>query len=215
YASKLQQFVQLHESAVRSTAINAQRWESYDSARLQRLVTVVREQFPALVELRAVDAAGRLVASSTGSQIAAPYPAGLAGVAERVELRELRGTIATGRLPDSLDGEVPVLISAYPIAHADTFAGYALGVIDLRALPGPSPIPERHERLLVSDGLVALAFDGSTDDSQLRWLAADPDTETFLRIRSGEAADPADTRLVIAGQRGAPNVASGVPAVTR
>ena len=215
YASKLQQFVQLHESAVRSAAVNAQRWESYDAARLQRLVTVVQEQFPALVELRAIDAAGGLVASSSGARIGSPNPVQLVSEAAQAELRELRGAISTGRLRDGPEDEVPVLISAFPIAHADTFAGYAVGVIDLRALPGPSPLPERHERLLVSDGFVALAFSGTTEDSELRWRATDADPETFVRIRSGDAADPVDTRLVIPGQRDAPNVASGVSAVTR
>lgn len=217
YASKLQQFVQLHESAVRSTAINAQRWESYEAARMQRLVAVVREQFPALVELRAFDAAGALTASSGDGHVVPPDPARLVSDSSHAELRELRGTIATARLPSSEAGEadIPVLISAYPIAQADTFAGYALGVIDLRSIPGPLPLPERHERLLVSDGVVALAFDGTADDSELRWRASQSDPENFERIRSGAAADPVDTRLVVPSPHDSPSVASGVPAVTR
>lgn len=215
YASKLQQFVSLHESAVRSTAVGAQRGDPLDPARMQRLVTAVSEQFPALIELRTVDGGGAVVASSTGGALAGPGEPPLVGPAKLAALIEHQGAIASARLPADEEGsEVPVVISAHPIVHSDSSTGYALGVIDLRLLPGPSPMPESHERLIVTDGEISLAFDGASEELELRWRPIPVNSATLARIRSGEAAEP-ERHSVLDPPADTPHLASGVLAMSR
>lgn len=161
YASQLEQFVVLHEGAIRSAAEASQRQGSFDIAQLRRTLAVTREQFPGFLALQAHDARDRRGAVAPAASPDAPS---ILGSSDRQRaylerLRRLQRTVITDVLQNLQDGGPSVLVIGSPLMFADTFAGYVAGALDVAALPDPIPLPEDYERLQVTDGGGVLIFD--------------------------------------------------------
>ena len=219
YATNLEQFVLLHESAIRAAATMSQRWGGFDAAQLQRVVTLAREQFPGFVEVHAANVEGITVAS----QGDAGRGTATIGADNRSQpyfegLRRLRRTLVSDVVQTPQPGG-PVVIVAHPVVLADTFAGFLLGSLDVRSLPQPTPRPAQHERLLVADGAGSVVFDSRAPDgigTEGRRVSA----RTFAAIRSGPVpgvvmlnAAGAETTDRASTAAGAPQMLAGVAAI--
>lgn len=161
YASKLEQFVRLHENSVRSAVFAIEQEGDFYPDDLTLVVQVLREEFPGFVEVHAADSRGVTVAVESRLPADTSVVVGSDHSAQRyfASLRDRRRTLIPDVLHARAGGGVPVIVVAHPIELADTFAGYVLGALDLRALPEPTPMPEDYERLLVADGIGAMIFD--------------------------------------------------------
>jgi signal transduction histidine kinase/HAMP domain-containing protein len=220
YASKLEQYVRLHENSVRSAVLAIEQEGDFYPADLRLVVGVLREEFPGFLEVHAADSRGVTVAVERGGQGDSTVNVGTDHSGQRyyARLRDLRRTLIPDVLHARAGGGVPVIVVAHPVALADTFAGYILGALDLRSLPEPTPMPEQYERLLVADGAGAMIFDshaplGAVPDAMadsVSFAAVSTAGAPNVAIFSpGVAAGPREPELR-RGATGEPQVLAGV-----
>ena len=189
YASKLEQFVRLHENAVRSAVLAIEQEGDFYPPDLMLVVDVLRQEFPGFIEVHAADSRGLTVAVESGVPGDTLVTIGTDHSDERyfTHLRDRRRTLIPDVLHSRVGGGVPVIVVAHPVALADTFAGYVLGALDLRGLPEPTPRPEDYERLLVADGEGVLIFDSQSRLRPELSPAATADSTSFVAVSSGGA----------------------------
>jgi signal transduction histidine kinase/HAMP domain-containing protein len=211
YASKLEQYVALHERAVRSVAEAAEHKGVFDPEQLRRLTDVEHEQFPGFVNVYAANSRGVTVAFHPLTNARGDTLLGLS-FSDRAyfrELRKTRQTVISEVFPGRGGVSEPLIVIAHPIVLGDTLAGFVVGALDLKALPAPVPAPGAGERLRVADARGMLVLDSErqyrpgelprTVQDSLAFAAvratADGGTTTY---RTGRAtASPA----VVASQR--------------
>ncbi|MBV9775219.1 MAG: GAF domain-containing protein [Gemmatimonadetes bacterium] len=161
YAGGLGQYVALHQRAVSTLALAAQQRGTFDPQQLQRLLAAEHGQFPGLANMYAADSRAVTVAFDPPVSRQGRPLVGL-DFSDRPYYRLLRRT-RRAVLSDVFAGRgglnEPVVVIAYPIVLADTLAGYVVGALDLKRLPGPVPAPGTEERLRVADSLGTLVFD--------------------------------------------------------
>ncbi len=187
YAARLEQFVMLHESMIRSAANAAEQWE-LDVEELQRLVTVVGEQFPGFLQVYATDAAGEIIAARSNAPDVSPSPAFRMDEAEVLSgdwSQGVRRTFVPGAGPTSDRVRSPIVFVAHPVAPEGEFSGYVAATIDLRVLPEPSPLPRQRERVLVADARGILLYDSRTGGVALDRGLEVVDSATFTLLRAG------------------------------
>jgi signal transduction histidine kinase/HAMP domain-containing protein len=198
HASKLEQYVRLHEGAVRSVAQAAERRGVFDPEQLQRLVAVEHEQFPGFVNVYAADSRGVSVAFDP---LVAPGGRSLLGLdfSDRPYYSQLLATRETV-ISDVFLGrgavDEPLIVITHPIILADTFAGYVLGALDLKALPTLDLQLAASERLRVADAHGTLIIDNNSPHragDQPRTLA---DSSIFAAIQ--EVGDLGTTTYITA-----------------
>jgi signal transduction histidine kinase len=208
YASKLGQYVRLHQQTIRSLAQTIQGGaEVFEPQRLQRLLRAEHEQFPGFVNL--------YVADATGTAIAFYPPVNRHGellvghdFSDREyfrSVRETRTTVVSEVFSGRAGAEMPLVVIVHPVLVADTFAGFVLGALDLGNLPRPAAAA-RAERLRVLDSRGNLIF-----DTQAPYVAGDPvrpapDAQVFQRIQ--EQGEPGVTVY----RRESPTAAAAVTA---
>lgn len=161
YASKLEQYVVLHERAVRSLAESGERRGDFNVDQLQRLVSVGHVEFPGFVNVFAADSRGTIVAFHPLTDPRGGTLRNLS-VSDRryfAELLRTRKTVISNVIVARGGAEEPVVAIAHPIILGDTFAGFVLGALDLKGLPPPVPGPEAGSRLRVADPNGTLVFD--------------------------------------------------------
>lgn len=153
YASKLEQYTLLHAHAVRSVA-EAARWRGeWNADRLQALLEAEDRHYPGFANMYAGNARGVAVAFSPRVNSRGQSTIGMA-FSDRAyfrEVRDTRRTVISEVFAGRGGADEPMVIIAHPIVLADTFAGYILGAMDLRALPRPGLALEPNERLRVAD----------------------------------------------------------------
>lgn len=164
YAAKLEQYVGLHQQAVRALASAIESRPDLSRERLQRLLAAEHEEFPGFLNL--------YVADSRGVTLAFQPPHGPGGeslvgldFSDRPyfqQLRTARRTIVSEVFAGRGGADRPLVVITHPIVLADTFAGYVLGALDLGALPKPVVADTRDQRLWVLDAGGRIVFD--TDD---------------------------------------------------
>jgi signal transduction histidine kinase/sensor domain CHASE-containing protein len=153
YASKLEQYVLLHQQSIRSLAQSIEGRPEIEPQRLQQLLQAEREQFPGFLNVYVADARGVTIGfypaeNSEGESLIGldfsdrPY-------FERV--RRTRQTVISEVFQGRGGADKPLVIIAHPIVRADTFAGFVLGAVDLEALPRPVAAAAQAERLRVGD----------------------------------------------------------------
>lgn len=165
YASKLEQYVTLHQGVIRSVAEAAERRGEFDPEQLQRLLSVEHEQFPGFLNLYAADARGVTVAFHPVADEAGNTRLGL-DFSDRDyyrRVRESRSTVISDVFAGRGGANEPLVVIAHPILLADTFAGYIVGALDLRALPRPTVPPTNGEALRVADAQGMLVFDSGRE----------------------------------------------------
>lgn len=222
YATKLEQFVMLHESTIRSAATAAERWE-LDEEELQRLVTVLSEQFPGYLQVYATDSTGEIIAAHSSIPDVSPSPAFRMDEAEVLSggwSQGVRRTFVPGGGASGNGVRSPVVFVAHPVAPDGEFSGYVAATIDLRVLPEPSPLPRQNERLLVSDAQGVLLYDSRTGGVALGREMQVVDSATFALLRAGGvpaiAVYSSNTEAVEPRGRGAepdPHILAGVAAI--
>lgn len=206
YASQLEQYVLLHERAVRSVAEGAERRGDFNPEQLQRLVAVEREQFPGFLSMYAADARGISVAAHPPVDALGNSRIGL----DRSDrdyyrwLRETQRTVISNVSASQGGADRPLVVIAHPIVLADSFAGYVRGALDLDALPRPGARPLRNERVRVADSRGILVLD--TDQ---RYRPGDlprpvPDRTAFAAV---QRVDGAGTTEYLRGDPPAPAAA--------
>ncbi|HEX6924218.1 MAG TPA: ATP-binding protein [Longimicrobiaceae bacterium] len=186
YASKLEQYVLLHEHALRSGVLASERSGSFDSAQLQRIVGVVREQFPGFVGVHATDASGRIVAIDPGGVIpvARERPVVVADTAQGPLAGDLRRTLSPEIMRSPSGSLIPVVLVSYPVIQADTVAGHLVGALDLRTLPESNPRPWEYERLVVADGQRSVIYDSHTATGAYPSTFSEVDSVVFASVTS-------------------------------
>jgi hypothetical protein len=117
-------------------------------------VATERQEFPGFAAVVVTDASGRVVVASPED----------AGGLEMFSADGLRRAASSGEsLVSSPAGgagaEVPRAGIAHPILLGDTLAGWAIGALDLTALPRPRPQPGERERLVAVDARGSVLFD--------------------------------------------------------
>jgi signal transduction histidine kinase len=151
YTSKLEQYVHLHQQAVRSLASAIGSQADLGEERLQRLLSGEADEFPGFLGLVAVDLDGQPLAT---------YPDGAADIlSQRLLLRtaflaQLEGAARTvvSDVVDADAGALSTVLIGHPLLSPDGIAvGYLIGGLDLRRLPEPILRPEEPERLRVFD----------------------------------------------------------------
>lgn len=222
YATKLEQFVMLHESTIRSAAQAAERWD-LNVEELQRLVTILSQQFPGFLQVYATNPAGEIIAAQSNTREAAPSPAFLRQEAEVLSgegLVGVRRTFLAESRSDQGGVPSPVVFVAHPVAPEGEFSGYVAATVDLRRLPEPSPLPRRNERLLVSDGDGVLLYDSRTGGVPMGSGTEVIDSSTFSLLRAGGVPAIAVYTAIASGTeprgRGAepdPHILAGVAAI--
>jgi signal transduction histidine kinase len=205
YASKLEQYTALHERSVESIARAAERRGRFEPEQLGRLVAAEHAAFPGFTDVYVADSRGRSVAfdptvDRNGRSLLGidfshrPY---------YEQLRATRGPVISDVSAGRSVGDRPLVVIGHPILLADTFAGYALGALDLAALPGPQPVPSSVERLRVVDRRGVIVFDSGrryhpgeapraySDSAALR-VVLSVKRNSVVTLRSTSAATPAD-----------------------
>jgi len=185
YASRLDQYVSLHASAVRSVAQAAELGGEIDPAQLQRLVRAEQDQFPGFVDMYAADSRAVTLAFEPAVNARGDSLLGLdfsdRGYFRR--LRDTRRTVVSEVFAGRGGVDEPLVVIAHPIILADTLAGFVLGALDLNALPRPATPSGPAARLRVADGRGTLVLD------------------TYARYRPGEAPRTLQDSLVFAAVR--------------
>lgn len=163
YASKLEQYTMLHAHAVRSVAGAAQWRGEWNAERLQALLEAEDAHYPGFANMYAADARGVTVAFNPRVNAQGQSTIGM-DFSDRPYFRRVRDTRRTV-ISEVFAGRggtnEPLVIIAHPIILADTFAGYVVGALDLKALPPPAFTLELDERLRVAD-----SEQGGTGQSQ-------------------------------------------------
>jgi signal transduction histidine kinase/sensor domain CHASE-containing protein len=209
YASKLEQYVRLHQQTIRSLAQTIQGGaDAFEAERLHRLLRAEHEQFPGFVNL--------YVADSRGTATAFYPPVNHRGeplvghdFSDREyfrRVRETRTTVVSEVFPGRAGAEMPLVVIVHPVLVADTFAGFVLGALDLGKLPCPAAAAARAERLRVLDSGGNLVF-----DTRAPYVAGDPvrpapDAQVFQRMQ--EHGEPGVTVY----RRESPTAAAAVTA---
>jgi signal transduction histidine kinase len=161
HAARLEQYVRLHEQAVRSVADAVERRGEWVPEQIDRLVAGERQEFPGFAKFYVADSRGRTAAVSPridaqGRPLVGVGPEGPDHLAAFVTARE---SIVSGVLRGLPGAPGPLVGIAYPIFLGDTLAGYAFGALGLEALPAPRPAPGPHDRLLVADRTGTVVYD--------------------------------------------------------
>jgi signal transduction histidine kinase len=214
YASKLEQYIALHERSVASIARAAERRGTFDPEQLRRLVAGEHAAFPGFTDVYVADSRGVSVAFDPAVDRNGQPLVGV-DFSRRPYYEKLRATLAPV-ISDVSAGrsarDRPLVVIGHPIILADTFAGYALGALDLAALPGPQPVPSSVERLRVVDRRGVIVYDSGrryrageaprpfSDSVALRAVLS-VEGSGVVTIRSPEAVAPADATAsqVVAG----------------
>jgi GAF domain-containing protein len=154
HAARLEQYVQLHEQAVRSLTDGVERRGEWSPEQIARLVATERQEFPGFAAVVVTDARGRVVVAS---------PEDAAGL-ETFSASGLRRAVQTGEsllsAPAAGPGPGPPYIGiVHPILLGDTLAGFAVGALDLTVLPRARPDPGPRERLMAADATGSVVFD--------------------------------------------------------
>jgi signal transduction histidine kinase len=154
YAARLEQYVRLHEQAVRSLTDGVERREEWSPEQIARLVATERQEFPGFAAVVVTDAGGRVVVAS---------PEGAEGL-EMFSADGLRRAVDSSEAlvsspADGVGAEVPRVGIVHAIMLGDTLAGFAIGVLDLTVLPHPRPQPGERERLVAVDAAGSVLFD--------------------------------------------------------
>ena len=180
YASRLDQYVGLHVSAVRSVAQAAQLQGTMDPVQLQRLLRAEQGQFPGFVDMYVADSRAVTLAFEPVTNARGDTLLGMdfsdRGYFRR--LRDTRETVVSEVFAGRGGVDEPLVVIAHPIILADTLAGYVLGALDLKALPRPTSASDSAARVRVADARGTLVLD------------------TYARYRPGEAPRTLQDSLV-------------------
>jgi signal transduction histidine kinase/sensor domain CHASE-containing protein len=162
YASKLEQYVQLHEQTVRALARTIDGGAGLDPARLQRLLAIEHEQFPGLLNLYVADSRGITISFQPPEDREGRSLVGL-DFSDRPyfqQVRETRQTVVSDVFDGRGGADLPLVVIVHPVMVADTFAGFVLGALDLARLPMPaSAAVEQGGRLRVVDHRGSIVYD--------------------------------------------------------
>lgn len=153
YASKLEQYTMLHAHAVRSVAGAAQWRGEWNPERLQALLEAEDAHYPGFANMYAGNARGVTVAFNPRVNALGQSTIGM-DFSDRPyfhRVRDTRRTVISEVFAGRGAVNEPLVIIAHPIILADTFAGYVVGAIDLKALPPPAFTLDPDERLRVAD----------------------------------------------------------------
>jgi signal transduction histidine kinase/sensor domain CHASE-containing protein/uncharacterized membrane protein len=180
YASRLDQYVGLHVSAVRSVAQVAQLQGTIDPAQLQRLIRAEQDQFPGFVDMYVADSRAVTLAFEPLTNARGDTLLGVdfsdRGYFRR--LRDTRRTVVSEVFAGRGGVDEPLVVIAHPIILGDTLAGFVLGALDLKALPRPTSASDSASRVRVADTRGTLVLD------------------TYARYRPGEAPRTLQDSLV-------------------
>ena len=153
YASKLEQYTQLNAHGVRSVAEAVERSGEWDLERLQELVEAENADYPGFVNMYVGNSQGVAVAFAPRVNARGQPTVGMNFGDRRYfqQVRDTRRTVISEVFAGRGGANEPLVTIAEPVVMADTFAGYVLGALNLRALPLPAFELEAQERLRVAD----------------------------------------------------------------
>jgi signal transduction histidine kinase len=203
YASKFEQYMQLHQKAVASLAATIQGGAHDDVARLQRLLSVEHREYSGFLNLYVADSRGVTMAFQPSTDAAGRSLVGL-DFSDREYFRQVRDTrrsVVSGVFAGRGGADLPLVVIVHPIIVADSFAGYVLGALDLSNLPRVTTTREV-ERLRVIDREGQIVFDDTAPYVAGDTVRVVRDTVVWSRIRA------ADEPGVMLYRRGSPTPAA-------